>query len=82
MLHYRWENREKQRYYRVILAKDLFGEWIITKIWGGLNKAGGGAKHVPCQTFELGIKLIEKISKTRDQRGYTRISTLPQSLFE
>jgi len=74
MVHYRWEHKEKQRYYKVVFVQDLLGEWIITKIWGGLNKSGGGMKHVPCETYAAGIKLIEKISAVRKQRGYQFIS--------
>lgn len=77
MIHHRWEHPEKQRYYRVIFARDLFGDWVITKIWGGLNQAGGGAKHIACQSYDDGLKLIEKIAKIRNQRGYKIIQMIP-----
>lgn len=70
MIHHRWENFEKRRYYRVIFTRDLFGDWVITKIWGGLNKSGGGSKHLACTNYEEGIKIIEKITQMRIKRGY------------
>jgi hypothetical protein len=69
MLQYRWENPENKRYYRILFARDLFGEWVITKIWGGLS-AGGGMKNVPCVDYDEGIRLIEKIKEMRLKRGY------------
>ncbi len=73
MIQYRWENPTNQRYYRILFARDLFGEWVITKIWGGVQKAGGGMKNVPCATYDEGIKLIEKVKDTRLKRGYQEI---------
>lgn len=73
MIQYRWENPENQRYYRILFAPDLFGEWVITKIWGGLKNAGGGMKNVPCANYDEGIKLIAKIKDMRLKRGYQLI---------
>lgn len=70
MIHSRWENREKQRYYRVIFTQDLFGEWTLIKIWGDLNRTGGRTKHIHCQSYEEGLKLIQKISVMRSKHGY------------
>lgn len=79
MIHHRWENLEKRRYYRVIFARDLFGDWVITKIWGGLNKSGGGTKHLACANYEEGMKIIEKIMQMRIKRGYQLIPMLRES---
>jgi hypothetical protein len=76
MTHYRWEHPLKQRYYQVILAKDLFGEWVITRVWGGIGKATGRITHLPCSTYDEGIILIEKISKTRLARGYETVQNI------
>jgi len=66
----RFEHPEKQRYYKIVLAQDLFGEWVVTRVWGGIGKATGRITHYPCGTQADGLKLIEKISKTRLARGY------------
>ena len=73
MIQHRWENSENLRYYRIFFARDLFGEWVITKIWGGLKHAGGGMKNIPCTSYDDGLKLIEKVNETRLKRGYRKI---------
>jgi len=72
-LHYRFEHKEKQRYYRLLLMQDLLGNWLVTKIWGGINKSGGRILHAPCLTYHEGIKMIATLSKKREQRGYQLI---------
>ena len=72
---YRWENLTTQRYYKVILTQDLFGDWVVTKVWGGFRKAGGGSKNIPCQSYEECLKLIQKIALLRLKRGYIQINT-------
>jgi hypothetical protein len=72
--NYRFEHNQKQRYYRVMLSRDLFGDWVVTRVWGGINKATGRITHLRCFTFDEGIKLIEKITKIRLARGYELVS--------
>jgi len=55
-----------------MLAQDLFGEWVITRVWGGIGKAMGRITHVPCSSYDEGLKLIDKITKTRLARGYVK----------
>jgi hypothetical protein len=67
---FRWEHPDKKRYYKLILSRDLLGDWVVTRVWGGLNQATGRISHIPCPTYNDAIKLMEKISKTRTNRGY------------
>lgn len=76
-LSLRWEHPDKQRYYHIVLGQDLFGDWVITKAWGGISKATGRIMHLSCQTREDAHRLVEKIVKTREQRGYILKSSLP-----
>ena len=69
-LSLRWEHAEKKRYYHVILNQDLFGDWVITKAWGGINQATGRITHSPCHSSEKARLLIKKITKIREKRGY------------
>lgn len=73
-LYIRWENRYKQRYYCVYLAKDMFTQIVLTKAWGGINSASGRITHVHCMTIEEATHLIEKITQTRIRNGYILIS--------
>ena len=69
-IYLRWENITRQRYYRIVLKRDLLGDWIVTRIWGSLVSGRGRMTHLPCSSYEEGIQLIQKISKTRLSRGY------------
>ena len=66
----RWEHPIKRRYYHVIMAQDLFGDWVITKAWGGISQASGRIIHYFCTSYEEAINILKKIIKTREQRGY------------
>lgn len=65
----RWQ-KGISRYYKVILQKDLLGDWSLTKIWGGVNsKLGGYSNHTFFDRDEA-LKMVEEIKKHRKQRGY------------
>lgn len=66
----RYEHLEKKRFYKLVLSRDLLGDWVITRVWGGINQATGRISHIPCPTYEDAIHLMEKIAKTRLVRGY------------
>ena len=66
----RWEHREKERYYSILLSPDLFGQWVVTRVWGGINQATGRITHVPCTSYEEGLSMVAKIAKIRLQHGY------------
>lgn len=66
----RWEHPDKRRYYKLVLSYDLLGDWVVTRVWGGLNQATGRVSHIPCPTYDDAIKLMDKISKLRTKHGY------------
>jgi hypothetical protein len=70
ILSYRWEHTEKKRFYRIILAKDLLNDLVLTKVWGGISNASGKITHTPCPSLDIAKLLIANIAKTRKQRGY------------
>ncbi|MBV9576473.1 MAG: WGR domain-containing protein [Gammaproteobacteria bacterium] len=70
MIDQRFENHQTQRYYRLILSQDLFGDWVVTRVWGGIGQASGRIIHVSCASYEHAVALINKVAKTRQQRGY------------
>jgi len=73
MLDQRFENRDKQRYYRLIISQDLFGDWVVTRVWGGIGKATGRIFHSSCSSYDEAVKLFESLLKTRIKRGYLNI---------
>lgn len=70
MTHLKWQHLIKRRYYCVFLTRDLLGDWVITKSWGGLDNATGRVVHVACSSLDEANKLVEKIITVRKQRGY------------
>lgn len=60
---YHWKNPVNQRYYSARLQKDLLDDWVVVRIHGGKNSSK--ILKTFCSTEEEGIKLLEKIHKTR-----------------
>ena len=69
-----WINPEKARYYRVFLDQDLFGDWTLIKVWGGIGSNRGRMHSTGVASYEAGIELVDEIARRRSQRGYTRTS--------
>lgn len=61
------------RYYQIIFERDLFGDWVLTKVWGGINTANGRICKIACASYEDGLKKVTAIEKTRAQRGYVLV---------
>lgn len=73
-LSLRFEHPTKKRYYHVILAMDLFGEWVVTKAWGGINKATGRITHAAFNSYDEARKMVDRITKQRNSRGYLPVT--------
>ena len=43
--HQIWVNPAKARYYEVHFDRDLFGDWALRKVWGGLGSRRGGTHN-------------------------------------
>jgi len=69
--HFRWEKRENQRYYEVLVDRDLFG-WELTRLWGRMGTALGQVVRRPIESFEAGLNQIQLIDKQRKSRGYIK----------
>ena len=65
-----WINPEKARYYQVHLARDLFGDWTLRKVWDGIGSRRGRMHSTAVASFEEGIAKVQAIAKRRAQRGY------------
>lgn len=75
-LSMRWKHPEKRRYYHIVLSQDLFGDWVITKAWGGLSKPNGRITHVACTSHEEASKIVHRLIKLRKSRGYELITDM------
>lgn len=69
-----WIREKDNRFYRVFLRQDLWGNWIVTRAWGRIGTKRGGAKDLQISHQEA-IGLIAKLGKKRRNRKYERINT-------
>ncbi len=67
----RWERGT--RYYEVHLARDLFGDWVLTRVWGQRNSPLGKVLHTPCISHDDARISLSKIATRRRAHGYTPI---------
>jgi hypothetical protein len=58
----------------VLLHQDLFGNWILSKEWGGLNNHLNGGKSEIIEDIDMIDKIIKTFDKKRLSRGYKFIS--------
>jgi hypothetical protein len=65
-----WINHEKQRYYRVVISHDLFGNLCLIRTWGSLIDSRGGSKTDIVGGDQSLIAQIEIIKRQRMRREY------------
>jgi len=68
----RWE--KDTRYYEIHLHQDLWGDWVLTQVWGQRGAALGRIKNVPCTSYEDGITKLDEVRKKRKQRNYVSVN--------
>jgi len=68
-----WINPEKARYYRVFLDQDLFGDWTLIKVWGGIGSNRGRMHSTGVTSYKAGVELVDDIARRRARRGYDNI---------
>jgi predicted DNA-binding WGR domain protein len=64
----RWHR--ETRYYTAILARDIFGQWCLTRVWGRRGSPMGGLRVDPFDSFSLACAALERLAKRRQGRGY------------
>lgn len=72
--NYHWINKEKSRYYKVIIYKDMLNDWIITSIWGGINSRLGNYKHMVMSDTNKINNFISTMNTRRVKRGYVLLN--------
>jgi hypothetical protein len=68
-----WINPEKARYYQIFLDQDLFGDWTLIKVWGGIGSNRGRIHSSGVASYEAGVALVDEIARRRALRGYTSV---------
>ena len=68
----RWEKRiaDRVRYYEVHLERDLFGSWVVTRVWGRRGSRLGQVRHLPVADEAAGRITLDMVARERQRRGY------------
>jgi hypothetical protein len=74
--HHAWIHPAKARYYQVHLDRDLFGDWTVSKVWGGIgsNRSRMSCNGVP--SYAAGIALVNENARCRAPRGHRPVGSL------
>lgn len=67
----RWER--DTRYYDLRLQQDLWGDWLLTRVWGSKGTALGQIRRELCPSYAGGVSLYADSIKRSEQRGYIHI---------
>ncbi len=67
----RWER--DTRYYELRLQQDLWGDWVLTRVWGGKGTALGQIRRELCPSYAGGVSLYASSIRVREQRGYAQV---------
>lgn len=57
------------RYYRLSVAKTLFGEWVMIREWGRIGSRGQSREHC-CGSPDEAQALVKSHTAERLKRGY------------
>lgn len=71
--HHAWVNHDTCRYYAVHVTRDLFGDWTLRQVWGGIGSRRDGMGHTGLSSYADGLDRVREIAKRRAQRGYQRV---------
>jgi len=70
-----WINPEKARYYQVFLDQDLFGDWTLIEVWGGIGLNRGRMHSTGVASYQAGLEQFDEIARRRTQRGYDSVTS-------
>jgi hypothetical protein len=64
----RWE--KGAQYYEAHLYQDLFGYWVLTRVWGKRGTHRGRVIHAACSSYNSGKKQLAAVQEQQKRRGY------------
>ncbi len=67
---YKWLNKEKARYYTIVIQTLKKNQISLNYFWGGCNSNRGGNKNVILDNKEELDNIINALMKRRKNRGY------------
>ena len=63
----RWE--KGTRFYEALVERDLFGDWVLTLVWGRRGSALGRVQHRPHPSVTAAQDALQTVSRRRQRRG-------------
>jgi hypothetical protein len=66
----RWEHRG----YEAHVPRDLFGQWQVVRVWGGVGRAHGACRCDPVSDPLAGHQAVAEIARRRVRRGYLPVA--------
>lgn len=76
-LRLRWE--KDTRYYEAHVEPDLWGGWVLTRIWGRRGTPMGQMRRrAPCGSYVEALGKLAAVEKQRTRRGYAAVSKPPE----
>lgn len=69
--HSRWER--DTRYYELRLQQDLWGDWVLQRVWGRKDTALGQIRQDICASHAAGEALFDAARTVRAKRRYREI---------
>jgi len=67
-----WINKEKRRYYKVMVYRDLLDDLVLMRNWGSLDTARGGIK-TEIVDHQQAMDLLVEIGRQRVKRNYEAV---------
>jgi predicted DNA-binding WGR domain protein len=61
------------RYYTIAIQPTPFGEFVVTKIWGGAGKRGVNLENLTFNDKSVVHDYIEQVKKRRVSHGYIQV---------
>lgn len=74
-LRLRWE--KDTRYYEAHIEPDLWGGWVLTRIWGRRGTPMGQVRRAPCGSYAEAVGKLVAVTKQRERRGYAAVGARP-----
>lgn len=68
-----WQSNN--RYYVINAHKDLLGDWVVVRTWGGLFNNRGNRKVSVTYSEADTVALVKQIANKRKHRGYSPTNT-------
>ena len=67
----RWE--KGTRFYEALVERDLFGDWVLTLVWGRRGSALGRVQHRVQPSVAVAHDALQTVARRRQRRGYAPV---------